>query len=140
MRAFKLTAIFLGIIIWILGFHAASFAQTSNNKINNSKVGQDMRNVQQNPGGTFDGYGKNVAQPVRGSSGPKANQGVMHNQDFHHAAAPTMKSVDHANVPSPVTTRSAAPAKAVTSGATSSAPSKVVTNASGSKSSPPPKK
>jgi hypothetical protein len=79
MRCFKLITISLALMLWVFGFYATSSAQTGNTKVNNSKVGQDMRNVQGNPAGAaMDGRGKNVAQPVQGSSGTKPSM-VGHN-------------------------------------------------------------
>jgi len=119
MRYFKLITVFAGVMIWVLGFHAASFAQTSNNKINNSKAGQDMRDVKQNPGGAFDGYG-NRTTPVQGSSGAKPSAAGQPKSLYKPAAARTMKSVDHTKVPAPSTNRSSSPSRSSSSGSSGS--------------------
>ena len=105
MKGFKLITIFLGVMLWVLGFHAAAFAKTSSTKIHKSKAGQNMRDVKQNHGGTFDGNGKRTTT-VQGGTGTKPGQAGQPKSVYKPTAAPSMKSVDHLKVPPTYTSRS----------------------------------
>ncbi len=105
MKGFKLITIFLGVMLWVLGFHAATFAKTTSTKINKSKAGKDMRYVKQNPGGTFDGKGKRRTT-VQGGTGTKPSQAAQPKSVYKPPAALSMKSVDHIKVPPTSTSRS----------------------------------
>ncbi|MGA2402784.1 MAG: hypothetical protein ABSG91_13950 [Syntrophobacteraceae bacterium] len=100
MRSFKLITVFLGVMLWVFGFHATSSAQTSSSKINNSKVGRDMRDVRQNPAGTFDGSGKRTTTS-QGVSGTKPSPVGQPKSGYKPPAAHSMKSVDTTPVPPP---------------------------------------
>jgi len=106
MKYFKSITIFLGAMLLVFGFHGASSAQTGSGKINNSKVGQNMRDVKQNAGGTFDGYGKRTTPVQAGTSKTKASPVGQRKSDYKPAGAHSMKSVDTARVPSPSTSKS----------------------------------
>ncbi len=103
MRCFRLITISLTLMLWVFGFYATSLAQTDNTRIDNSKVGQDLRNVQGNPpGAAMDGNGKNIAQPVQGSSGTKPSM-VGHKASEFQEPVPRKYTKPH-SVPAPQTT------------------------------------
>ena len=105
MRCLRLMTISLALMLWVFGFYATSSAQTGNTKINNSKVGQDMRNVQGNPAGAaMDGRGKNIAQPVQGGSGAKPSM-VGHNTSEFKPPVPQKYTQPH-SVPAPTVSKS----------------------------------
>jgi len=103
MRCFRLITISLALVLWVLGFYATSSAQTDNTKIDNSKAGQDLRNAQGNPpGAAMDGNGKNIPQPVQGSSGTKPSM-VGHKASEFKEPVPRKYTKPH-SVPAPQTT------------------------------------
>jgi hypothetical protein len=105
MRWFRLMTISLALTLWVFGFYATSSAQTGNTKINNSKAGQDMRNVQGNPAGAaMDGRGKNIAQPVQGGSGAKPSM-VGHSTSEFKPPVPQKYTQPH-SVPAPAVSKS----------------------------------
>ncbi len=106
MRCFRLITISLALMLWVFGSYAMSSAQTSNTKINNSKVGQDMRNVQGNPpGAAMDGRGKNIAQPVQGSSGTEPSMVGHNTSEFKPPVQ--QKYTKPISVPAPVVSKPA---------------------------------
>ena len=116
MKGFKLITIFLGIVLWVLGFHAAAFANSNSTKINKSNVGKEMRYVKPNHGGTFDGSGKR-ATAVQGVAGTNPVHAAQPKSVYKSPAAPLykppgaplykppaaspVKTVNHIKVPSP---------------------------------------
>ena len=105
MKGFKLITIFLGVMLWVLGFHVAAFAKTTSTKINRSKAGKDTRYVKQNPGGAFDGNGKRTTT-VQGGAGTKPSQASQPKSVYKPPAALSMKSVDHIKAPQQSPSRS----------------------------------
>ncbi len=94
MKGLKLITIFLGVTLWVLGFHAAAFAKTYCANINRSKAGKDMRYVKQNPGGTFGGRGKGTTA-VQSAAGTKPGHAGQPKSVYKPPAAPSIKSVNH---------------------------------------------
>jgi len=94
MKGFKLITIFLGVMLWVLGVHAAAFAKTYCANINRSKAGKDTRYVKQNPGGTLGGRGKGTTA-VQGGTGTKPSQAGQPKSVYKPPAAASMKSVNH---------------------------------------------
>ena len=105
MKGFKLITIFLGVMPWVLGFNAATFAKTTSTKIHKSNVGQNMRYVKQNPGGTFYGNGKRTTG-VQVGTGAKSSQAGQPKSVYKPPAVSSMKSVNHIKSQPPYASRS----------------------------------
>jgi hypothetical protein len=150
MKRFRIIALSVGAVLWVLGVHAHSFAQTNNSKINNSKVGQDMRDVKVDAPGTFDGSARRTTggqgTAVQGHSGQKESLVGQSSTVIHPPASKSMKSVDTAKVPAPATPAKSpqvTPAKAPTQAAPAKppatvAPVKAAPPATAVKAAPPP--
>ncbi|MFZ0946038.1 MAG: hypothetical protein WB930_12515 [Syntrophobacteraceae bacterium] len=105
MKGFKLITIFLGVMLWVLGFHAVAFAKTSSTKIHKINAGQNMRGVKQNHAGTFYGNGKRTTT-VQGSTSTKPSQTVQPKSVYKSPASPSIKNVDRFKSAPPYTSRS----------------------------------